>query len=476
MELDRKSIGEFIRGFDEAFVPVLDNPRLGVRLGNSIGFSIPLLKGEVSIPDLMTIEAIKTFFPQLYHFIRNNEVYFLSTFSAGENQYRSILAPDKTQVKKAIDNHLETFGDALKTKLLMLLMDLFPQLKTIYQNYMYHEDIYMGWHRGKRICSPQYFSRYFSYVVQKDDISDVFFAELLEGLDTLPQEELKAKFSQRFSMVSVSDLIFKFRNWERQLPPKAAIPLAKVLASLGEKFAAHDQAFLKASTFGIAAYFIARLIKNLPGNQMINTALEVMNCASPLSFCFEIEQSLTDSHPQILDENKLSDSDIGAIRKLLVGKVKEKLKEDDWFYTTDEVDLQTIVYWWFTYDNIGELKQYIEMKMQNEADWSFRLLKAFTPTIISFRSGSSEKTVMKSDFSINTYVNISQIVDPSILLTDLESAFGAIRPADKIPALRTSLSDADIRSVFKKIHLKALSNEITLPEPWANDVTNEGEE
>ncbi|MEQ1798259.1 MAG: P-loop NTPase fold protein [Lacibacter sp.] len=474
--IEKKSIDEFIGNFDETFADAIDNPRFGVRLANSIGFSIPLLDGEANVSDLMTIEAIKTFFPQLYLFIRNNSSYFLTAFSSEERHYGVPSGMGKSEMKMAIDDHLKTYPVQQKEKIQLMLMGLFPQLKTIYQSYVFHEYSFMEWHRKKKICSPQYFYRYFSYVVQKGDISDIFFTELLNGLDTLSLPELKIKFRQRFEMVSVSDLIFKLRNWERNFPPEEAIPLARVLASLGDKFADHDQEFLTASTFGIAAYFIGGLIKNLPADKRLNTALDIMNDAQPLSFCLQIEQFLTDSERHVLDESRLSLDDIAGIRKIIVDRFKDQMQDNNVFDITEEPYLQLIVYWWFKYGNIEELKKYIKVEMEKDAVFSFNLLKAFIPTITTFSFDRDGTKSIKSDFSVNTYADLSQIIDPVLLLQNMESVFGEISPSDKIPASRTALSDITIRSVFKKVHLQATSGEITLPAPWSSsiDILSEG--
>src|SRR5690606_39017515 len=52
--------------FSRSFLPFMDNPRMAIRYSNALFFTIPLLKGEVNIQDLMTIEGLKVFYPETH--------------------------------------------------------------------------------------------------------------------------------------------------------------------------------------------------------------------------------------------------------------------------------------------------------------------------------------------------------------------------------------------------------------------------
>lgn len=471
--LDKKTLNNFVKNFDETFVPVISSPRVGVRLANSVGFIVPLLDGEVDISDLLTIESIKAFFPQLYHFIRNNGDYFLSIFTTEESRYGTPFGPTKTAVRKAIDSQLEVYGNEHRQKILMVLSELFPQLMTVYQNHSFPDTSFMEWHRNKRICSFQHFSRYFSYVVQEGDISDTFFSELLNGLETLSETELREKFVQRFRLVSVPDLIFKFRYWEKQFPEHQAEPLAKVLAGLGDSYNSIDQAILQASTFGMAASFIAALIKSVPPGKIRKLSLEVLERAEPFQFCFEIVFNLIETRDDEHGQNRFQKSDIAVIGASIVQKFKNLLKNSDLLQITDETNFHLLIYWWSLYNDVAELRSYLAKKMEDDVSFSFNLLKAFTPSHTRFRMGDTKPAVVKSNFSINTYTDISQVIEPALLLRKIEEVYGEISPIEKIPEPRASLSDEAIRRIFKKIHLQVLAKEITLSEPWTRAINIE---
>ena len=74
----------------------LRTPRLAIRYSNILSFSLPLLKGEVNIVDLMLIEALRVFYPDHYSFVKNNPDYFThidSDFNS-EEQFRNSTKVD----------------------------------------------------------------------------------------------------------------------------------------------------------------------------------------------------------------------------------------------------------------------------------------------------------------------------------------------------------------------------------------------
>ncbi len=467
LTLEKKDTASFVRAFDDTFLHFLENPRLGVRLNNSISFAIPLLKGEVNLSDLMIIEGIKVFFPQLYQFIRDNGHYFLRSYmNIGSSSYSRISETEKANVKKAIDNQLLIHDKSDQQNILEMLLELFPPLRTLYRNTAFPDYTYKQWFREKRICSQQYFPRFFSYVVAEGDISDVFFDGLFNDLETIDEQELALRLDTSFNTVTPPDLVFKLRHWEREFKEDHARKIAIALAMVGDKFTDKDQGFLQASTFGQAAYLIATLIKSVTKQKILAISLQVLEKATPLKFSIEIAYHLRNTKHHILDEQKFDEADIASIRKAIVQKFKKALASNDFFSIVDETNSQLIIYWWFQYDNPEDLKQYIADQLEIDNSFAMEFLKSFVPTIRSLTADVEGEMVFKSDFTLKTYADLSQIVGPDLLLNKIEAVYGSNEPIEEIPESKTPLTDELIRKIFKKIHLQVQSKEITLPIPW----------
>ena len=102
IELNKSDLGDFVRNFDAAFLPYIDNPRIGVRYTNTLAFSIPLLKNEANMSDLMVIEGLKIFYPELYDKIRISPELF--TYHSSNDRDNK-----KEKIKKEIDNSINIF-------------------------------------------------------------------------------------------------------------------------------------------------------------------------------------------------------------------------------------------------------------------------------------------------------------------------------------------------------------------------------
>ena len=158
--LTEKEVQRFVFQFTTNILPRLNTPRLAVRYGNSLSFSLPLLKGEVNMVDLILVDALKIFYPDHYQFIKSNPDYFIGSYShfgMGNDQQKM------TDIKAHFDLLGKNLNKIDRANSIDLISNLFPNLDTVYGNFHFSEENKDDWYRGKRIVAPQYFDRYFSY-------------------------------------------------------------------------------------------------------------------------------------------------------------------------------------------------------------------------------------------------------------------------------------------------------------------------
>lgn len=167
IELSEKQVQEFVQNFTIAFSDSLSTPRKAKLYGNTLIFSLPILRGEVNPVDLMLIEGVRVFCPSLYMAIRNNKSYFTGIF---QQSIHNNNENEKEAIKKLIDLSLKNIEN--KKAYLSLLQDMFPKLKAVYGNMYFSNQYYEEWNKEQRICSADYFSRYFSYTILANDIAD----------------------------------------------------------------------------------------------------------------------------------------------------------------------------------------------------------------------------------------------------------------------------------------------------------------
>ena len=231
--LSEEDKNSFLGNFLNNILPAINNPRISVRLVNAIGFSFPLLKGEVNTSDLFIIECIKTIYPSLYHFIRTSPECFLTDYSNNQN----LFGPTKEEKEKYINrisSELDKHG-IMKDKLKILLISLFPQIRypfSIGNWSLMHETQY----HEKRICSPAYFQRYFSQVVPEGEISDVHFENVLKSLDLNDTNDAFQKFELQIPSDNLEAFVIKVRNKINWFSSNQARIIALIICRYGTHF------------------------------------------------------------------------------------------------------------------------------------------------------------------------------------------------------------------------------------------------
>ncbi|WP_252720805.1 KAP family P-loop NTPase fold protein, partial [Acinetobacter radioresistens] len=162
IDLSQDQASNFARLFTKYFGHSLSTPRKAKLYGNILLFSLPILKGEVNVIELMLIEAIRVFYPPIYELLRTNKDIFVGTFS--ESRYSSNNL-EKEKLKTTLENAIDSCKGASKENIISLLKELFPKVTSSYQNMSYGSEWYSIWDKEQKVCAPNYYSRYFTYSI-----------------------------------------------------------------------------------------------------------------------------------------------------------------------------------------------------------------------------------------------------------------------------------------------------------------------
>jgi predicted KAP-like P-loop ATPase len=182
IELSQEQVDAFVRHFVDGIEPRLNTPRQAKLYGNALAFALPILKSEANPVDQMLIEGIRVFYPKLYANIRDNPEYFL-TERPHDGQAQEAF---RDRAAELITEGLKNVGvdsDAVRRRLLEVL---FPRLQSVLWGNEWDE----RWTREQRICSREYFKRYFSYSVPPGDVPDLKITSLIESLDAATDDDV----------------------------------------------------------------------------------------------------------------------------------------------------------------------------------------------------------------------------------------------------------------------------------------------
>lgn len=340
VELTREDVGVFVSGFDRGASIRLDTPRAAKRYGNGLMFALAMLKGEVNIVDLLLIEAIRAFYPAIHDIIRANHAEF-----SGVEPERGHGGPRAVTLLKAT---VEAFSPEEQEALKSLLKRLFPRLGSAYGGGGYGSDWLSPWAKAKRICSPDYCPRYFSYSVAKSDVRDSEMDAIYEKALREPAD-LGRDIVAYFTGGKARRVIERMRQREESTPPEAVASLCVAIAENAKHIPNPPSPFSFAEPVSQAGILISRLTERLPaGAQRVTLAQQVVQAADPLWFGDEALRwlNVTD-HADKAETNTLTKEEVEEVGKVLVERVRSRAAQGEPLFAVDVAQEQALLYrWW----------------------------------------------------------------------------------------------------------------------------------
>lgn len=217
--------------FDHLCMPMVTTPRKAKSLANAYRFALGLLPvGELNPGDLMLLESIRLLRPALHEAIRK----LMPRIMRGESlelAVEALFANEERRAKyknQAWSEMITSVGEATDREHEEVKSGLelwFPQLIQDAEGGSHDE-----WSKDRRLCSKDYFWRYFSGAIQEDDVGDNIVADWVSSLqleNLLPAHD---SLCTHLGAPYVAAFLGKLRLMVNDLQPTSKLPLVKVLA------------------------------------------------------------------------------------------------------------------------------------------------------------------------------------------------------------------------------------------------------
>ncbi|GAB6447793.1 hypothetical protein bcgnr5390_45290 [Bacillus luti] len=426
IELIEEQVQLFVNNFT-CIEKQLKTPRQAMLYSNILTFSLPILKGEVSPVDLMLIEGLRVFSPEVYELIRNNKDIFISDPYFGYRKDEK----EAQRRKQKIETVLNNFSFEIAEEIKKVLMFLFPRLNNIFGNTHYGADWEESWNKNQRVCANQYFQRYFTYSIPRRDISDQVIRSLIKLTEQMGSDALADHLDSIIDPLNVDILILKLRNEVRTLTKEQASKLAIAVSRLGHRLP-NPVTFLSVNTFGQGAMLISDCIESIEvREERLNLAIEVLQMGEALNFvaeCFRWLRKDTEEHP---NPKGFSVQEVEILGKVMAGRISSEFKDKRRFSEQGfSTKFPQLFYIWNKYGESNELREFLRMILEEDSNFAMDLLESYLGT-----SWGSDGIPKKSDFERNGYNSIIQIIDPEYLVSAITKQYGEIRLETEYPRL-----------------------------------------
>lgn len=416
--LSEQQVQEFVRDFSVAFDDCLTTPRKAKLYGNILMFSLPILQGEVNPVDLMLLEGIRVFCPSLYEVLRVNKTLFTGAFR--DSSY-SRKDGEKEYIKNLVDNALNCGKNINKVGFVELLKNMFPKLQSVHGNMSYGSDWYNRWNNGQRICSENYYSRYFTYAIPRGDVSDKEIQELTDNSEKWEKtfDLERNPLNGIISAASAETLIKKLRNKSGDMNAGASFAMAVAIAQKSHEIPNPEVLYSWMTPFSQASMLVSDLIQNIQKSDRIDLAKTCIKSASVLEFKLEIFRWLKREDENKPEKNAFSEVCIEEIGKCLGRLIADKVENDEDITKVAPKSIPTIFYTLNKYVRDGYVNDYVAGLISRDPKSLVRIIESYVPTAWGMESGVSHK----ADFERDQYNSLASVLDASIVLSSIQEHF-----------------------------------------------------
>lgn len=448
IELTEEQVQLFVNNFT-CIEKQLKTPRQAMLYSNILTFSLPILKEEVSPVDLLLIEGLRVFSPEIYELIRNNKNMFTKDPCIG---YRK---DDKeTQRRKQkIETALNKFSFEIAEEIKKVLLFLFPRLNNVFGNTSYGTEWEISWNNQQRVCADNYFQRYFTYSIPKGDIPDQIIKELLLLSERMSSEEIQKEIEIILNLQNADVLISKLRNKAKSLTNVQAETLAVAISKIGNRLPNPPQLFPSTNAYAHGAMLIGDIVESLNDkDDQIKLAIKIIQNTDSLHFAAECLGWFRRDTEEYPNPKGFSIQDMQTIGGKLADRISKEFKEEAKL-NENVSKWPRLFYLWNEYGLTGEAKEFVKTKLEERPEFAIKFIEQYLPTTWS------EGIRKKSEFERMQYDSIIKIVNPKYLLSAIEKEFGDIKIEEDYPRSEEIPFTKKIAMQFVWIHNHVISQQ-----------------
>ena len=415
IELPKDEVNVFAHHFVGGLEPRLATPRHAKLYLNAITFALPLLEEEVHPVDLLLMEGIRVFYPKLYVAIRDNADLFLG---GGRDPDQNV---ESAQRRRLTDLIRESTGDLAAEQGERLRRDLLEALFPRLGKARYGSDWELDWARHQRVCSEQYFQRYFTYSVPPGDIGDLEVRSFLNGIDSSQVAAQDAALHAFARRGAYARLIQKLQRAAPALPEDAACALALAIARNGA-LARLERAETSAldSTLAHAVHLVADLVRQAPDVRMRDRVAEsIGQAAEPLTFALECLDCLRRSPGRAEDDQPLSQDGEQAARSALIGRIRSQAAVAP-LHRSFGRDARPLYRLWAQLAP-DEVASSLEQALESNPAEADALLGGYVGEANEAAGGAPQEV----DLSREDYDELAGLIDPKVVAAALMQVHGA---------------------------------------------------
>ncbi|PKR79547.1 hypothetical protein CW751_14450 [Brumimicrobium salinarum] len=364
IRLNESETSRFITAFDNCLFTTIVTPRNAKQYYNALEFSIPLMKGEVNIVDLLIFEGIKLFYPTYAEFVKKNLAIFITGYIMNHSMIGNIQEKDKERIKKEFNLLSEKTDQTKHQAIETLLRSLFPKFRQVFENVSlrHPKDV------EQSISSADYIERYMSYSLAKNEISDVEFSTFIENLNVFTNADVSSNASKLIESGTISDFLTKVQLFGDDLGWDEAKKIITFIFNHSGliKIESH-QAFNLNSDLRKVAYFTTSQFKKQNDSSLIIEFLskEIKNIKN---IYFLLEYLKYGVYNKDVSKGLFSQAQINQVYSVSITTILDTLQKGEYLFDKYPMFILKLLFIWSEIDSESagkHIKDYLKSDNEN---------------------------------------------------------------------------------------------------------------
>lgn len=391
--------GIFIEGIDPYFKTLRDV----YRYLSTLSFYIKMFEGENSLEvnpiDLVAIEVLRLFEPEVYIEIKNNKM----LFTEGDQLIRKEI-----DTKKIISSILDISGKN-RDYVEQILNELFPEIPLAINDFIGGSESYDEWVRDLRICHPQFFDRYFKLSIPQGDLSQSELDEILASTSDENSFKIKMQILKKKELLNI--VMERLDSYKDKIPIEHAKSFVPSVMDMTNDFPDGQTGNTGISPFLHAYRIIYWYLKQEPKpeirGQILQYALEKTNDLTLLGSLISEDEKLREKNRKNT-EFLLSDNKFNQLRKRYIEKL-EKLIEESPEKLIASNFFKMNLYLWKKWTEPEKARKWVEDYTKDDDNLLLFLHKMITVVYQGFGPSSVKKIKMRLK-DIENFMSLNAVI------------------------------------------------------------------
>jgi hypothetical protein len=249
----------------EVIAPLLSNMRDVRRWASSIFLTVDSLGPEIALADLLAIEAVRTFMPDLYAELPHSVEALCTPGEIGSPREQSEV------LKRQVGKLIEAGGEEHEAVAVAMIRLLFPFARRHIENNNYGPDWQRTFLRDRRLAHRSVLSLYLERVAGSDLAGD----SAAEGAwERFTDEQALESYLRAIPEARREDTIRALEAYEEEYAPEMVVPACTALLNVGDDLPERSRGFLGLDASLVVGRVVVRLLRVLPGRPETDAAVD----------------------------------------------------------------------------------------------------------------------------------------------------------------------------------------------------------